>query len=163
MADEYDELLDPIVMERRARAAAEEHAHLGASSRRPVSRLISRLYVAAHPQLRVRLLACLLRPLGPLATVGIAAGAFSMFLVRGGNDSARAALGDVARISNEQVVELARFVEQVSPEALLEYARIVSDNSVGMAAFSVSAAVLLMRLLRPRDPAARPVRRATSR
>ncbi|MEY2687300.1 MAG: hypothetical protein RL375_1498 [Pseudomonadota bacterium] len=117
-----------------------------------VARLVCRLYRAATPTLRSRMLMCLLRPLGTLATVGVAAGAFSCFLYREGSSGARAAIGDVARFSNDQVIELARFVEQVSPEALHEMARLMADRSAGLAAFSASVAVLLMQALRQKNP-----------
>ncbi len=116
-----------------------------------VARLVSRLYRAASPTLRSRMLTCLLRPLGTLATVGVAAGAFSCFLYREGSIGARAAIGDVARFSNDQVIELARFVEQVSPEALHELAKLMADRSAGLAAFSASVALLLMQALRQKD------------
>jgi hypothetical protein len=97
------------------------------------------------------MLACLLRPLGTLATVGVAAGAFGGFLYRGGADGARAAMSDVARFTNEQVHELARFAAQVSPAAVQELARLIADRPVGMAAFSASAALLLMQALHQAD------------
>jgi hypothetical protein len=75
-------------------------------------------------------------------------------LYREGSLGARAALVDVARFSNDQVIELARFVEQVSPEALHELAKLMADRSTGLAAFSASAALLLMRALRQKDAGA---------
>ena len=57
-------------------------------------------------------------------------------------------MGDVARFSNDQMIELARFVEQVSPDALQEFARLFTERPVGLAAFSASAALLLMQALR---------------
>jgi len=115
-----------------------------------VARLVCRMYGAAPPALRARLLACLVRPLGTLGVVGVAAGAFAVLLYRSGSESARAAMGDMARLSNDQMFELARFVEQVSPDALLEFARLFTERSMGMAAFSASAALLLTRALRQR-------------
>jgi hypothetical protein len=100
------------------------------------------------------MLVCLLRPLGTLATVGVAAGAFGSFLYCGGAEGTRAALGDVARFTNEQVIELARFVEQVSPDALYELARLTADQSAGLATFSVSVALLLLQVVRRHDAVA---------
>jgi hypothetical protein len=116
-----------------------------------VARLVCRLYAAASPTLRAKLLSCLLRPLGTLGRAGIAAGAFGAFLYRGGSDSARTAVGDVARFSNDQMFELARFVEQVSPDALQEFARLFSERQMGVAAFTASAALLLIQALSPMD------------
>jgi hypothetical protein len=50
--------------------------------------------------------------LGSLALAAVASGAFRTFLLR------RVTLEDVARITAEQFVELARFVDQCSPDVL---------------------------------------------
>jgi hypothetical protein len=113
---------------------------------------VSRLYAAANRPLRTQLLDCLLRPLGTLGLAGIAAGAFASFLHRSGTDGARVVIDDVGRYSNDQILELARFVEQVSPQALQQFAGLIADNPVGMAAFSASAAMLLLRAVRPVSP-----------
>lgn len=143
MSDEFDDLIEPIRSSDDARlfSAVEHLSDLPA-------RMVSRLYRTAEQPLRSRLLACLLRPLGTLGLMGVAAGAFAGFLHRGGGSSGRAGVGDVARFSNEQMIELARFVEQVSPEVLQEFARLIAENPVGLAAFSGSVSLLLMQLLR---------------
>lgn len=147
MSDEFDPLL-------LASAGAAPDTSTRATRTTRVARLVCRLYRSATPTLRTHMLTCLLRPLGTLATVGVAAGAFGSFLYREGSLGARAAIGDVARFSNDQVIELARFVEQVSPEALHELAKLMSERSTGLAAFSASVALLLMQALRQKDYAA---------
>jgi hypothetical protein len=82
-----------------------------------------------------------------LGLAAIAAGAFARFLFVGGAGGATVAIEDVARFSNDQIFELARFVEQVSPEALQQFAGLIAASPVGAAAFSASAAVLLLRAL----------------
>jgi len=64
---------------------------------------------------RRKLLEGLLRPVGSLALAAIASGAFSTFLLRG---TRGVTLEDVARITAEQMAELARFVLQCSPDTL---------------------------------------------
>jgi hypothetical protein len=81
-------------------------------TQRALPELIADAYHRAAAPVRRRLLECLLRPVGPLALAAIASGAFSAFLHR------RVALEDVGRITAEQLVELARFVDQVNPEVL---------------------------------------------
>jgi hypothetical protein len=49
---------------------------------------------------------------GSLALAAVASGAFSTFLLRG------VTLDDVARITADQPVELARFVDRVNPDVL---------------------------------------------
>ncbi len=137
MEDEFEELAlqvprpDPPAAERR---------------RTPVHRLVARLYEAADLPLRARLLAPLLQPLGPLGLMAVAAGAFGMFLHRRAEGAVP--LEDVARLSGAQVAELARFVEQVSPEALQQIASLVADNPIGFTGFGAAVAMLLVRALR---------------
>jgi hypothetical protein len=144
MPDEFDDAMDPAL----ALLAPAPGLPAAATRSTPVARLVCRMYGAAPPALRDRLVGCLVRPLGTLGLAGVAAGAFGVLLYRGGSGSARAAMGDVVRFSNDQMYELVRFVEQVSPDALQEFARLFLDGSMGMAAFSASAALLLMRSLR---------------
>lgn len=142
MPDEFDDAIDLAVWQ-QTRAHPEQR-----KAPPTVARLTSRLYAAANAPLRARMLADMLRPLGPLGLVSIAAGAFADFLHRGRSEGMRIALDDVGRYTSDQVFELARFVEQVSPEALQQVASLVADNPVGTAAFSVSVAMLLLRSLR---------------
>ncbi len=124
--------------------------------RRPSSRLVARLFVAADVPLRARLLASLMKPLGALGIAGVAAGAFA-WAVRRGAVVADAAvdLDRVGRISSDQVLELARFAEQVDPQALQDFAALIETSHLGLAAFSASALLLLYRAMQaaPKDAA----------
>jgi hypothetical protein len=144
MSDEFDDALDAEVL----RQGAATPATAKRQARPLAARLVSRLYAGASTPLRVGMLACLLRPLSPLGLVAVASGAFAVFLHRGGDRGAWVMLEDAGRYSNEQIFELARFVEQVSPEALQQLGSLISASPVGTAAFSVSAAMLLLRYLR---------------
>jgi hypothetical protein len=115
-----------------------------ASPHTPAPRLVLRLYAASNEALRAQLLTCLLRPLGLLGAAGAAAGAFSAFVLRRGAAPLVQA-DEVARVSTEQVLELARFAEQVDPQVLVQVADLLSTHSIGMAAFSAAAVVLLYR------------------
>lgn len=71
----------------------------------------------------------------------------------GGEAGAGIAPGDPAGYSNEQIFGLARFVEQVSPDAIQQMARLLADNPAGIGAFSAAVAMLLVAAvkgLRPR-------------
>lgn len=121
--------------------------------RRPkVPRLMSRLYRTAAGPLRARMLRCLIRPLGPLGLAAIASGAFADFLRRGGERSLDIPLDGLGRYSNDQLVELVQFVQQVSPEAIQQVTSLLSDAPMGSAAFTAAAAVLLARLVMGADP-----------
>ena len=116
------------------------------------ARLVSRLYAAAGAPLRVRMLACLVRPLGSLGLAAVASGAFAQLLYRRGEGGSALPTGDLAGYSNDQILELARFVEQVSPDAIQQVAGLLADNPAGISAFSAAVAMLLMRTLKGLRP-----------
>lgn len=120
----------------------------------PSPRLVARLFAAAANPLRVRLLHCLMRPLGTLGIAGVASGAFAVFVGREGGGTAALdadAMAQVARLTSQQVQELALFVEQVDPQALLQFASLVSLSPLAVTTtFSAAALALLYRQLQPR-------------
>jgi hypothetical protein len=134
MSDEFDDVPDPAVAVGLVAPAAP-------SGR--AARLLARLYGSANHALKTRLVACLVRPLGPLALAGVAAGAFTALLSRSGAGGLSIAIDDAARFSQDQIAELARFVEQVQPDALWQAARLAAAHPSGVGAFSASVALLL--------------------
>ena len=136
MSDEFDDAVDPI-----ATSAAPGVPAAPAEGR--AARLMARLYGSANLALRTRLVACLVRPLGSLGVAAVAAGAFTVLLSRRGADGLGGAMAEVADFSKEQVAELARFVEQVQPDALLQAARLAAGHPSGIGAFGASVALLL--------------------
>jgi hypothetical protein len=140
MPNEFDELLEPMAANGRGTVTREGT---------PSSRLVARLFAAAGNPLRARLLACLMRPLGPLGLAGVAAGAFAAFVSPRDGSEPRIDLEAVAQLSSRQVHELAHFVEQVNPQALQQFASLVSSSPLAMATFSASALALLYRRLQP--------------
>jgi hypothetical protein len=85
--------------------------------------LVADLYRQASPPQRVRLLNLMLRQLGPLALVTVAAGAFSGLLPGIRWREAEVTLEDARRVSAAQVLALAAYVEQKAPEILLAVAQ----------------------------------------
>jgi len=106
--------------------------------------LVANLFAEAPPTQRVRLLNGLLRPVGPLALVAIAAGAFASLLPATRWRGASATLDDALRLSAGQVLELARYVEQKSPESLLQLPALLADSRLGVS--TISGALLLLAL-----------------
>jgi len=98
------------------------------------------------------MLACLVRPLGSLGLVAVASGAFARFLHRGSEARAAIPIEELHRYSTDQIFELARFVEQVSPDAIQQIADLLADNPVGVSAFGAAAAMLLVRAVRGSGP-----------
>ena len=148
MSDEFDDAIDPI-------ATSAPTAVPSAAAENRSARLMARLYGSANLALRTRLVTCLLRPLGSLGVAAVAAGAFTVVLTRRGAGGLAVAMADVAEFSKDQVAELARFVEQVSPEALQQAAGLVVENPIGVGAFTASVALLLALELRRASTGAR--------
>ncbi len=146
MSNDIDTALEAEVT-RRAMALGIQTREPGERSR--AARLAARLYAGAGAVQRSRIVAALLKPLGPLAIVGVASGAFAGLLDR----LPTLPLDEVADFTREQVFELARFVEQVSPDALQQVAGAIADNPFGMSAFGAAAAVLLAGAVGSRDDA----------
>jgi len=136
MSDEFDDAVDPL----RGTPARPKTAR--------VARLLARLYGSSSLAVRTKLVACLVRPLGPLGLAAVSAGAFTVVLARSSSGGLSVAMADVARFSKDQIAELARFVEQVSPEALQQAAALLADNRSALGTFAASAAVLLALELR---------------
>jgi hypothetical protein len=139
MSDEFDD-----VVERRLLLTGPKPRTPQADS---TPRLIGRLYVASDRGLRAKLLACLLRPLSPLGRAAVAAGVFAKFVASDSLESILAAMDEATRFSIDQIAELARFVRQVSPQALERFAHVAADNRVGMTAFNIAAVTLLLQIL----------------
>ena len=134
-------------------------AALGIRTRQPgersrAARLASRLYAGASAVQRSRIVATLVRPLGPLALVAVASGAFAGLLDRVSALGAALPIDELAHFTREQVFELARFVEQVSPDALQQVAGAVAENPFGVSAFGAAAAVLLATAVQAKDDVA---------
>ena len=132
----------------------------GPAASAPVPVLVAALYDEAPASLRQRLLNHLLRPLGPLALVAVAAGAFARLLPQGRWSGAYVQLDDVWTIRPEQVLDLARYVEQKAPEMLWRLPEIVTSSPVMLSTLS---GALLLVALRARRPSAVAVRRRGER
>jgi len=106
--------------------------------------LVADLFAKAAPPQRVRLLNGLLRPVGPLALVAIAAGAFANLLPTTRWHVASASLDDAMRLTAGQVLELARYVEQKRPEAFMQLPELLADSPLWVS--SLGGALLLLAL-----------------
>jgi hypothetical protein len=142
MSDEFDEFTPTASLGARARPRA------GAAG----PRLVARLFAAAGVPLRMRLLHCLMRPLGPLGAAGVASGAFAAFAGPAGSGQHRFDAEAVARLSSRQVRELAQFVEQVDPQALRQFASVAANSPLALARCSAPVLALLYRRLQPEAP-----------
>lgn len=80
---------------------------------------VAALYEHASAPERVTLLNRLLRPVGPLALVSIAAGAFAVLLPDARWREAEVSLEDTRRVGSAQVLALADYVGQKAPDVLV--------------------------------------------
>jgi hypothetical protein len=106
--------------------------------------LIADFYDQAPPTVRLRVLDSLLRPVGPLALAAIAAGAFANLLPTTGWAVVRTSLDDALRITSAHVLELARYVEQKSPDVLWQLPGLVDESQLLNG--SISGALLLLAM-----------------
>jgi hypothetical protein len=148
MSDEFDDAYD----DESLRHSVMPNRIDQVTRRSRVARLISRAYGAAGAPLRATMLACLVRPLGSLGLVAVASGAFAGLLRQGRERATGLSLDEVGSYSNDQIFELVRFVEQVSPDAIQQVASLLADSPVGIAAFGAAAAMLLVRAVRRQEP-----------
>ena len=107
------------------------------------AKLVAYLYNLANAPLRTQMLARMVRPLGSLGLVAVASGAFANLLGRTERSGPTIAIEEVGRYSSEQIFELARFVEQVSPEAIQQVIRLVVEQPIGLSALGASILMAL--------------------
>jgi len=139
MTQEFDE----AVAERPYARSTPRPAQAG-SAASPIPELVSEVYRKSAGPMRAKLLECLLRPVGPLALVTIATGAFSHLLHRLTREASPVSLDEASRISSEHVLELARYVEQSSPQELLRIGSLIAASPLAMASLSGSALLLAL-------------------
>ncbi len=118
--------------------------------------LIADLYAEVPPPLRVRLLRGLLRPVGPLALAAIAAGAVARLLPSTRWTGATVDAEQAAAFGPEQVLELARYVEQKSPEWLLQLPDLLGDRPLWAGTLSGSLLLLTVHAWSRRRRLTRP-------
>lgn len=115
--------------------------------RTSLPRLVANFYEEAPPATRLQLLSSLLKPVGPLALVAIAAGAFSRLLPSGRWQDATPSLDDVQRFSGEQVMELVMYVQQKSPEFLLQLPQLLGEPRLWLATLNGTLLWLALQAL----------------
>ena len=118
-----------------------------------LSQLVSEVYRESPPPLRARLLECLLKPVRPLGLVAVAAGAFGGYLHRENWSRLSVSIDDAVRFSADQVFELARYVDQVRPEAFGPVATLMAENPIFLTTLSGSLLLMALRMWVPKATA----------
>lgn len=109
-----------------------------------LSLLIGQVYESASPPLKARLLQRMIAPLGVLAAVAVAHGAFARLKLQTGWHDLQSLAPELQKISADDVVALADRVQLVGTDALLRLADVIGKSPV---LASSAAAALLMTLL----------------
>jgi hypothetical protein len=146
MSDEFDDLpMRPIVRDR----SQQRHEPRGRLLSR-IPNLIAEFYRTATSPMRAKLLECLLQPIGPLGLAAIAAGAFGEILRRGNYTRLAVSPEDATLVSADQMLELARYVEQCNPETFQKIASVLAESPVGFAGLGCSVLLIALQAWRTR-------------
>jgi hypothetical protein len=115
--------------------------------RRMLIQLIGQVYELASPEVRRRLLAHLLRPLGVLSLVAVANGMFAKFRFGGDLQSLQVHVDDANAVGVKELTVLVDFVEQVSVDTIngLAGLLVATPGIAGTAAAVVLVSVLIKR------------------
>lgn len=100
----------------RKRKSEPVEVALARGAEAPVPSLVARLYSESSFPVRGKILALLTGAAGPLALAALADGRFARFLLHSSSDALRVSLDEARRLSEGQVLALARYVWEASPE-----------------------------------------------
>jgi hypothetical protein len=118
----------------------------GASDRPSLASTIASVVPHTKLRLRAKALRRLLMPVGPLALVVLAEGAFARYAGSARWSRLSVSLEDAGRFTSNQIFELVRYVEQTDPTVLEQVAVVLSRDAAAMAALGVSVAALVLQL-----------------
>jgi hypothetical protein len=113
-----------------------------------IPEVVARAFAVANAGLRVRVLSRLISSAGTLALAVVGGGVFFKFL-----PYARAvSLEDAARVTASQVYELARYVQQSNPSAIVQVMGLLTRDASTMSALGASLAAIAIGYLAERAP-----------
>jgi hypothetical protein len=124
-----------------------EPGKLNGSDKPSFPAVVARVFTHAGVRLRVNLLQALLRPLGPMAVAAVAAGAFVKCLERAGWQHISVTADDALNATAGQVMELARYVEQSSPQVVEQVWAMLASHPAAAAVIGSSVLAVTMRSL----------------
>ena len=105
---------------------------------------------------RVRVLRCLLRPVGPMALAVLGGGVFAKYIAQARWPRIPVSLEDAAQITSSQVYELVRYIEQSNPVAMQQALAVLSRDAAAMAVIGGSVAAIVMQHVTSRSAARAP-------
>lgn len=116
-----------------------------ASAMPPVPSLVARLFVEAPLGVRQKLVACLASAAGPLALAGLADGRFARILLRSPSETLVVTLEEARRLTEGQVLALARYAWEASPQVFARLAQMLQSEDP-MLLRTLTGALFLMAL-----------------
>ena len=112
-----------------------------------IPEVVARAFAVANAGLRVRVLSRLINSAGTMALAVVGGGVFFRL------SYARAvSLEDAARVTTSQVFELARYVQQSNPPAIVHVMGLLTRDPATMSALGASLAAIAIGYLAERGP-----------
>ena len=124
---------------------AGEGRAIGESRESPVPPLVARIFAQSSLAVRRKLVGCLLATAGPLAIAALAEGRFARALWRSSSAAFAVSIEDVLRLTEGQVLALARYAWEASPEAFSRLAELLQAEDP-MATRSLAGALFVLAL-----------------
>ena len=128
-----------------------EHPEVPIRDAASIPAIVARAFSVAGLAVRARVLSRLLASVGPLALAVLGGGAFVKYLQQARWSEIHVSIEDAARATYGQVFELARYVQQSSPEVTEQVLAVLSRDVSTMAALGVSAAAMAIAHLARRN------------
>lgn len=109
----------------KMRKAGEVVIAVDARRESPVPSLIARLFAESPLGVRRKVVACLAGVAGPLALAALAEGRFSRILLRSSPEAIGVSLEEARRLTEGQVLALARYAWEASPQVFARLAEML--------------------------------------
>ena len=132
-------------------------ATISASETQSLPVIIASAFTRLRIAQRVRVLRCLLQPVGPMALAVLGGGVFAKYIVQARWPRISVSLEDAARVTSGQVYELVRYIEQSNPLAVQQVLGVLARDTATMAALGGSLAAIVMQQVAGRNPARPPM------
>ena len=110
------------------REAGSADVPVASSGDSPVPSLTARLFSESSFTVRRKIVALLIGVAGPLALAVLADGRFARLLLRSSSDAIRVSLEEVRRLTEGQVLALARYAWEANPEVFARLAETLNSE-----------------------------------
>ena len=133
----------PLISDSLQQAAVQELVKDGAV----VPAIVARAFTAASVGLRARVLSRLLPSVGPLALMVVGGGVFAKYIHQARWSTLSVSFSDAARVSSNQIFELATYVQQSNPEVARQILNVLSRDVSTMTALGATLGAIMLRHL----------------